>query len=104
MEIRQEEIEEYSEMLYENIQNCGGYSSAALLARFDGGETFPRLPFEPVSKEKYDSLYSEVLARRKNSSFDELLQARLKNIETEDSQVGPAGCDSDKCLFTAADK
>lgn len=103
LEIRQEEIEEYSQLLYQNIQECGGYSSAALLARFDGGETFPRLPFEPISKEKYEDLWGEVLARRvEGKSFDELLQARLKNVETEDSQVGPPGCDSDKCLFTAA--
>ena len=105
LEIRQEEIEEYSQLLYQNIQECGGYSSAALLARFDGGETFPRLPFEPISKEKYEELYSEVLVRREEGkSFDELLQARLAEVETEDSQVGPTGCDSDKCLFTAAAK
>jgi ribonucleotide reductase, class II len=103
LEIRQEEIGEYSQLLYQNIQKCGGYSSAALLARFDGGETFPRLPFEPISKEKYDELWAGVLARRKNSSFDELLQARLKNAE-EDSQAGPAGCDSDKCLFKEVGK
>ena len=103
LEIRQEEIGEYSQLLYQNIQECGGYSSAALLARFDGGETFPRLPFEPISKEKYDELWTGVLARRKNSDFDELLQARLKNAE-EDSQVGPSGCDSDKCLFKEVGK
>jgi ribonucleotide reductase class II len=104
LEIRQEEIGEYAQLLYQNIQNCGGYSSAALLARFDGGETFPRLPFEPISKEKYEDLWGEVLARRKDSSFDELLQARLSAAEVEDSQVGPAGCDSDKCLFKEVGK
>jgi ribonucleotide reductase class II len=104
LEIRQEEIGEYAQLLYQNIQNCGGYSSAALLARFDGGETFPRLPFEPISKEKYEDLWGEVLARRKDSSFDELLQIRLSAAEVEDSQVGPAGCDSDKCLFKEAGK
>ena len=105
LEIRQEEIEEYSQLLYQNIQECGGYSSAALLARFDGGETFPRLPFEPISKEKYEELWGEVLVRRgEGKSFDELLQARLAEVEVEDSQVGPTGCDSDKCLFTAAAK
>jgi ribonucleotide reductase class II len=101
LEIRQEEIEEYSQILYQNIQSCGGYSSAALLARFDGGETFPRLPFEPISKEKYEELWGQVLSRRvEGKSFDELLQLRLGNVVVEDSQVGPAGCDSDKCLFT----
>lgn len=104
LEIRQEEIGEYAQLLYQNIQNCGGYSSAALLARFDSGETFPRLPFEPISKEKYEDLWGEVLARRKNSSFDKLLQIRLSAAEVEDSQVGPAGCDSDKCLFKEVGK
>ena len=105
LEIRQEEIEEYSQLLYQNIQECGGYSSAALLARFDGGETFPRLPFEPISKEKYEELWSGVLSRRtEGKSFDELLQARLAEVEVEDSQVGPTGCDSDKCLFKEAGK
>jgi ribonucleotide reductase class II len=105
LEIRQEEIGEYAQLLYQNIQNGDGYSSAALLARFDGGETFPRLPFEPISKEKYEDLWGEVLSRRvEGKSFDELLQARLSAAEVEDSQVGPAGCDSDKCLFKEVGK
>jgi ribonucleotide reductase class II len=100
IELRQEEVEEYSELVYDNIQDGGGYMSAALLARFDEHETYPRPPFGPISKDEYKKLHEEVLKRRKPGTFDELLQARLNFVNLPDvGEVGPAGCDSDACLF-----
>lgn len=102
IEIRQEEIEEYSQLIYDNIQNGEGYSSAALLARFDSKETFPRLPFEPISKAQYEKLQGDVLERRgQNNDFAELLRKRMGDAggKMRNDEVGPAGCDSDKCLF-----
>ena len=39
-----------SDLIFKSIESDGGYISAALLARFDAGATFPRLPFEPISE------------------------------------------------------
>jgi ribonucleotide reductase class II len=70
--------------------------SAALLARFDDHQTFPRLPFEPVSKADYEKLAAEVLARRETADFNLALS---RYDQGEMTEAGPAGCDSDKCLF-----
>ena len=40
----------WQQRITEAIENDEGYVSAALLARFDDLQTFPRLPFEPISK------------------------------------------------------
>ncbi|HEY9660950.1 MAG TPA: ribonucleoside-triphosphate reductase, adenosylcobalamin-dependent, partial [Allocoleopsis sp.] len=50
IELREGEIEALGQRIYDAIQNDEGYISAALLARFDDLQTFPRLPFEPISK------------------------------------------------------
>jgi ribonucleotide reductase class II len=109
IEIRESEIEEYAKLIYDNIQlkdgRSGGYISAALLARFDAKETFPRLPFEPISKVEYEEIFAAVKERRKSNDFDALVKEYIGRGEGEGvrqvEQVGPAGCDSDKCLFAA---
>ena len=53
IEFRENEIPELASLIHEAILNNDGYISLALLARFDANETFPRLPFEPITKEKY---------------------------------------------------
>ena len=96
IELREPEIQELGERIYQAIQDDEGYISTALLARFDDIQTFPRLPFEPIDKETFDRLSQEVLARRKNDDFC----AALANYDLgEIDQVGPSGCDSDKCMF-----
>ena len=99
LEYRENEIEELSELIYEDIQNDGGYISAALLARFDANETFPRLPFEPCSKKVYDRAMAIVQIKRstlpENTSMLDLLD---KYDNTDYELKGAAGCDSDKCL------
>lgn len=97
IELRQEEVEGLGNRIYEAIQNDEGYISAALLARFDDHQSFPRLPFEPISKEQYEQLMKEVKLRRKTNDF----HAALRQYDVTDlGEAGPSGCDSDKCLFS----
>jgi ribonucleotide reductase class II len=84
------------DLIYNAIDQDEGYISVALLARFDSLETFPRLPFEPINKEKFDSLSQDVLTRRKTNDFHKALS---KYDIGEQTEAGPAGCDSDKCLM-----
>ncbi|MDG2990405.1 ribonucleoside-triphosphate reductase, adenosylcobalamin-dependent [Candidatus Synechococcus calcipolaris G9] len=95
VELREQEIEPLAQAIYETIQQDHGYISAALLARFDALETFPRLPFEPISKERYDAEVKAVQQRKRVVDFHQAL-ARYTQPLTE---AGPAGCDSDKCLL-----
>lgn len=96
IELRENEIEILGTRIYEAIRDDEGYISAALLARFDDLQTFPRLPFEPISKEKYEQLNQEV-ERRRNT--DDFYSALRKYDFGEMSEAGPAGCDSDKCMM-----
>ncbi|BAZ13465.1 RP ribonucleotide reductase-like protein [Calothrix sp. NIES-4071] len=96
IELRENEIEILGTRIYEAIRDDEGYISAALLARFDDLQTFPRLPFEPISKDKYEQLSQEVERRRKTDDF----YAALSRYDFgEMSEAGPAGCDSDKCMM-----
>lgn len=96
LELRSDEIEPLAQRIYETIQNDEGYISAALLARFDDLQSFPRLPFEPIDKPTYDRLNQEVKARRKTDDFCAVLSRYDSGEMTE---AGPSGCDSDKCMF-----
>ncbi|MCC5617736.1 ribonucleoside-triphosphate reductase, adenosylcobalamin-dependent [Nostoc sp. CHAB 5836] len=96
LELRSDEIEPLGQRIYETIQNDEGYISAALLARFDDLQSFPRLPFEPIDKSTYDRLTQEVKARRKTDDFCAVLSRYDLGEMTE---AGPSGCDSDKCMF-----
>ena len=96
IEFRENEIEELGNRIYEAIRDDEGYISAALLARFDALETFPRLPFEPINKETYERMVAEVLDRREVSVFKEAL-SHYDSGYIVTSGVTP--CDSDKCLF-----
>ncbi|MEH1794480.1 MULTISPECIES: ribonucleoside-triphosphate reductase, adenosylcobalamin-dependent [unclassified Nostoc] len=96
LELRSDEIEPLAQKIYETIQSDRGYISAALLARFDDLQSFPRLPFEPIDKPTYDRLNQEVKARRKTDDFCAVLS---RYDLGEMSEAGPSGCDSDKCMF-----
>ena len=100
IEFREDEIEDLSDLIFNAIDNNQGYISAALLARFDANATFPRLPFEPISKEEFLELEAEVIRRRKSDDF---FAALKKNDDGEMFEAGPAPCDSDKCLIEGAD-
>ncbi|MEH2007371.1 ribonucleoside-triphosphate reductase, adenosylcobalamin-dependent [Nostoc sp.] len=96
LELRSDEIEPLAQRIYETIENDQGYISAALLARFDDLQSFPRLPFEPIDKPTYDRLTQEVKARRKTDDFCAVLS---RYDSGEMAEAGPSGCDSDKCMF-----
>ncbi|MBX9254844.1 ribonucleoside-triphosphate reductase, adenosylcobalamin-dependent [Desmonostoc muscorum CCALA 125] len=96
LELRSDEVESLGERIYESIHNDEGYISAALLARFDDLQSFPRLPFEPIDKATCDRLTKEVKARRKTDDFCAVLS---RYDLGEMSEAGPSGCDSDKCMF-----
>jgi ribonucleotide reductase class II len=101
IEFRENEIKPLADAIYQAIEQGKGYISAALLARFDANATFPRLPFEPIDKETFLKLNSEVQQRRRNADFFEVLQ---RYDSGELVEAGPAGCDSDKCLLPLAKK
>ncbi len=97
IELREHEVEALGTRIYEAIRDDEGYMSAALLARFDDLQTFPRLPFEPIDREQYEQLMRDVETRRRTHDF----HATLSRYDSGDfMEAGPAGCDSDKCLFS----
>ncbi|HEY9698141.1 MAG TPA: ribonucleoside-triphosphate reductase, adenosylcobalamin-dependent [Trichocoleus sp.] len=96
IELRESEVEPLAARIHEVIQNNEGYISAALLARFDDHQTFPRLPFEPISKQEYEQLKQDVVRRRQSNDFH-LTLSRYDSGEL--TEAGPAGCDSDKCMM-----
>ncbi len=97
IELREHEVDALGKRIYEAIRDDEGYISAALLARFDDHQTFPRLPFEPIDKATYDELMVGVSQRRQTAEFHTALSRYDLGNASEES--GPAGCDSDKCLL-----
>ena len=104
IEYREDEIEPLAQAIYEGVQKDCGYISAALLARFDANETFPRLPFEPIDKATYERLSAEVEARREQNGNPGFFEALTKYDTGLLIEAGPAGCDGDKCMFPTAGK
>lgn len=94
IEFRKDEIETLANCIYQAIQNDKGYISAALLARFDDLESFPRLPFEPISKEKYIQLIEEIKGRRTATSFHSAMVDRDKGPEQGPQDLA---CSSSAC-------
>jgi ribonucleotide reductase class II len=102
LEFREDEIDLLSNLIHENIRIDGGYISAALLARFDANETFPRLPFEPIDKVTYDRRMAAVMAVRSTLPEDVTMLDLLEQYDNKDYELkGAAGCDSAKCLLDA---
>ena len=107
LELTEAEIEPLATAIHTAIDTDQGYISAALLARFDDQETFPRMPFEPISKERYEQLCQEVKDRRASSGgqscfFEALAHFDSKAVGGAPQVEGPAGCDSDRCLLPEA--
>lgn len=105
IEVRESEIEELAGAIWCAIEDDEGYISAALLARFDDAETFPRMPFEPIDRERFVREQQAVEQRRASRPFGTAdFAAALQRIDAlrtgaAPDQQGPAGCDSDKCLL-----
>ena len=108
LEFREAEIPALSKMIHRSMEEGTGYISAALLARFDANETFPRLPFEPVDKKTYDRLNNvsvsyrsalPIIFEKEDVDFLEV----LSKYDSPDYELkGASGCDSDKCLQEAS--
>ncbi|EKQ70425.1 Homing endonuclease [Leptolyngbyaceae cyanobacterium JSC-12] len=75
--LSEDEIKPLAKRIYEAIRDDEGYVGMALLAKFDA--PFPRLPYEAISREKYNELMKGVSQRRKSSDFNKLLSKHLKN-------------------------
>jgi len=97
LELRADEIIPLGMRIYEAIKGDEGYISAALLARFDDLQTFPRLPFEPIDEDTYNRLVQEVEQRSITTDFQMALS--IYDNGEEQLESGPAGCDSDKCML-----
>ena len=99
IELREPEVDDLAQAIHRAIAADAGYMSAALLARFDDHQTFPRLPFEPIDKATYDALLEQVHQRR---DVDDFHSALMRYDLGERMEAGPAGCDSDKCMMPEA--
>jgi ribonucleotide reductase class II len=97
--LRESEIEPLANAIYESIKNDTGYISAALLARFDENQTFPRLPFEAIDKATYERLSSEVEQRKTLTDFNEAL-ALFDN--KADYAPETSACEGMKCELGSA--
>jgi len=107
IEFREDEIPILTSCIHSSMEQSAGYISAALLARFDVNETFPRLPFEPIDAQTYERLHGvassyrsalPIIFGKDKVDFLEVLQ----QYDTPDYELkGAAGCDSDKCLSEA---
>ncbi len=91
----EDEIELLGNRIYEAIRDDEGYVSAALLARFDA--PFPRLPFERISKEKYEEMRLNMLRLQKSDDFSELLNARVLESMLPDMGPQDAACSGMTC-------
>ena len=99
IELREHEVPTLAKLIHDDIKNDGGYISAALLARFDvDGGTFPRLPFEPISKAKYDEL-AEI--QELTGSEDKFLDILNKYDSSDWSIESIAGCTNASCIAKA---
>jgi ribonucleotide reductase, class II len=99
IEIRQNEIPILAELIHQNIEKYGGYISAALLARFDSNETFPRLPFEPITKDQYEKMKKN---QQKKRVSDETLLEILEQYDSSDWTIeSVAGCTNEACIAKA---
>jgi ribonucleotide reductase class II len=100
IEIRQEEVPVLAKLIYENIEKYGGYISAALLARFDANETFPRLPFEPITKDEYEQMKKK-RQKLKVDNSDTLLEILEKYDSSNWAVESVNGCANEACIAKA---
>lgn len=100
IEFREHEIEELATLIHDNMGN--GYISAALLARFDANATFPRLPFEPISKETYDEMQTAAQAWRLPEDEALGFLGVLAKYDSADYELTTeASCTSAACIAKA---
>jgi len=100
VEFREHEIETLAKLVYDEIQDDGGYIGVAMLARFDANATFPRLPFEPIDKVTYDRLMAQIKAYRVTLPEDVTILDLLKPYDHPDHVLEPqdTACTNSACL------
>lgn len=102
VEFRENEIEDLAKSIHTQIQEDRGYIGVALLARFDDSATFPRLPFEPITKEEYERLQNNVRSWRTPEDESLGFLAVLNRYDNPDYQLVPeAACTSAACIAKA---
>jgi len=94
IEFRQKEIEEMANYMVQN-QIDMEYISFATLPRFESNFAYPRLPFEPISDEEYETRMKSI-----NTNFD-FYNALCYYNELNNTYFnrGSSGCDSVKCII-----
>lgn len=101
LEISEEEIPKLAHYIHAEIQSDGDYISAAVLSKMDSLQSFPRLPFEPITKARYEELELERHHRvySADSYTHHFEQALGYHDMAQLPYNGAAGCDSDKCMM-----
>jgi ribonucleotide reductase class II len=98
VEARKHEAVALATAIYDNIQKDEGYVSTTILSRFEENSSHPRMPFQPLTKERYVERCRETNLKNSPQEFLEFINRHsLGWTEGE----GPAGCDSDACLTPA---
>ena len=101
IELRKEEIEPLAKRIHQAIDQGEGYISAALLARFDNYQAFPRMPIEPIDFDTYQRMIEDIEKRRKTDNFLDALNQYDRGWR---EQEGDAGCSSEKCFNSEINK
>lgn len=92
-EYTKEEIPEVSRLIYEGIKSKNGFVSGAMMARFNDFQSHPLLPFEPISKERYESEINMVLKRQISADF----QSLMNQYYTAEQESYSTSCDGQLC-------
>jgi ribonucleotide reductase class II len=99
IEYDEDEIDQVASLIEDAIRE-GEYVSFAMMQRARAGQlkhTFPRLPYEPISKEEYEKFSSEI---DRNVDFDRELALAYQDANEENKHdVGTTGCDSTGCTL-----
>lgn len=96
-EYRESEINEVTDILYDDICNGSGFVSGAMSARFDDYQAFPRLPFEPITREQYQTLHQQVLERRTTDNFKALVDKYYFEQNKPAEEIYSTACDGQLC-------
>jgi hypothetical protein len=84
LELRESEVEPLAKCIYDAIQNDDSYISSAILARFDDVQTYPRLPFEPIDRAKYQEIEQAIAERRSQKETTLAFKLKEAGIDTYD--------------------
>ena len=85
------EIKPLANEIYNSIQNNEGYISAALLPKCK--DIFPNLPFEKISREKYEIMISNL----KDVTEEEIIEAHYQQHNKVDYNRYQNACSSGSC-------